>query len=385
MHSAGHLQARPAHTLGFSRLAILAGVVALLAALFSAQGAISPGAAQAQVSCPALPPGLSPTGAGPARFTMMIRVNTQQNVSTYTNFVEATGGLGGRIRPQDIFMLNTRFTGSGGAPAMTPAVAADLATQLKTAFPCNRIIGLNGLSFDPLAAGYAFSLYDHPGVFALMSDFEPMDWNSGAATAPGRPPWDQKYATALARIKGWMGTLSGTLATYPQSTAKRAGLVPIDDASWNFGEIAQAIDKKNTRLGGRHLGPLSVQTQDACANGGAAGFGARAKTLLDQYKYKTIRKTVKRKGKKRKITIRRKLKKKARPNISNLAMQISFSNTPNPGSGMALTKTSAPTADACISAGLKKGIGPFFFFASDDSMLLLFQQPRMTTLRPPTT
>jgi hypothetical protein len=383
MTLAGTAQARPEQMLGL-RLLALAGLVALLAGLLLARDAASPAPAQAQ-GCAPLPPGLAPAGSGPTRFTMMIRINSQQNVSTYANKIEATGGLGGRVRPQDIFIINTRFEGSGGAPPMTPTVAADYATQLRAAFPCNRIIALTGLTFDPLAPGYAFSLHDHPAVFALMSDFEPMDWNAGKATDPSRPGWSYKYATALARIKAWMGLLSGTLASNPAGAGKRAGLVPIDNSSWNFGEIAQAIDKKNRRLGGRHLGPLSVQTQDSCANGGASGFGARAKTLTDQYKFKTITKKVKRGGKKRKITIRRKIKKKARPNLLNLGMQISFSNTPNPSSSMALTKTSASTADSCISAGLKKGIGAFFFFASDDSMQLLFQQPRMASLRPPTT
>jgi hypothetical protein len=307
MDLAGIAQARPQGL----RLLALAGAVALLAAGLLARDAAAPAPAEAQ-GCPALPSGLAPPGAGPTRFTMMIRINSQQNVSTYANKIEATGGLGGRVRPQDIFMINTRFTGSGGAPPMTPAVAADYATQLRAAFPCNRIVALTGMSYDPAAPGYAFSLADHPAVFALMTDFEPMDWNAGKATDPGRPGWSYKYATALSRIKGFMGILSRTLAGNPVGASKRAGLVPIDVAAWNFGEIAQAIDKKNTRLGGRHLGPLSVQTQDSCANGGASGFGARAKTLTDQYKFKTITKKVKRGGKKRKITIRRKIKKKAR-------------------------------------------------------------------------
>ena len=40
---------------------------------------------------------------------MLIRINQQENVDTYANFDSATGGLGGRVRPQDIFVINTRF------------------------------------------------------------------------------------------------------------------------------------------------------------------------------------------------------------------------------------------------------------------------------------
>ena len=354
----------------------------MLAALLTAGRAVAPeGAFAGHVACPPQPSGLSPLGASATRFTMLLRINTQQNVNAYTKPTNIPY-LGSRIRGQDIFVLNTRFEGSGGAPPMTPAVATDLANQLHNSFGCNRLIALNGLSFDPAAAGFAFSLYEHPAVWALMSDFEPMDWNAGVATDPGRPGWDYKYETALARIKAWVGNLSTTLSLYPQSTAKRAGLVPIDVANWNFGQIAQGIDKKNTRLGGRHLGPLSVQTQDACANNGASGFADRYDELKDEYRYKFIEKKVFRKGKKRKITVRRKLKKKARPNRANLGVQVSFSDTPTPGGTMALTKTSPALADSCVASGLAAGAGAFFFFAAHDAMNLLFQQPTVASLRP---
>jgi hypothetical protein len=369
-------------------LRLVAAALAALA-LWGLRGIVAPEAAQAQVSCPAQPTGLSPNGASTTRFTMLIRINTQQNVTAYTNPVEASGGLGGRIRSNDIFVLNTRFEGSGGAPPMTPTVATDLANQLAAAFPCNRIIALNGLGFDPAAAGYAFTLFDHPAVWALMSDFEPMDWNDGRATAPGRPPWDQNFNVAFPRIKSWDGSLAGTLAANPLSAAKRSGLVPIDDANWNFGQIAQDLDKKNRRLGGTHLGPQSVQTQDSCADGGPGGFSARLKRLFDQYRFKFIRKKVKRRkgGKvfKKTITKRRKLKKQARPLLANLGVQISFSDTPSPGSSMAITKTSASTAAQCVFSGLNRGAGAVFFFASHDAMRLLLQQTTVATLRPPTT
>jgi hypothetical protein len=363
--------------------------VALLIAiaLIAIGGALAP-SARAQVSCPAQPVGLSPTGDSSARFTMLLRINTQGNVDTYTNPVEAKGGLGGRIRSNDIFVLNTRFAGSPAAPPMTPSVANDLATQLRNAFPCNRIIALNGLSFDPFNAGYAFSLFDHPAVFALMADFEPMDWNAGIPTAPGRPPWNQNFKKALPQIKSFDALLAVTLAGNFLASGKRSGLVPIDDETWNYGRIAQDLDKKNGRLG-RKLGPQSVMSQDSCADSGPSGFAARAKAIMDQYRFKYVRKVKKKRkrGKliKKKVTVRRKLKKKAKPNLANLALQISFSDTPDPNAGMALTKTSASTAALCTFAGLGNGAGAFFFFASDQSMRLLFQQTIIGTLRPPTT
>jgi len=367
---------------GWARIALAALTAALLAlALVAGRGALAPEPAHAQVC--SNPSGLSPQGSGPTRFTMLLRVNTQGNVDDYTSSNPADGGLAGHIRSQDIFVLNTRFLGnqSGTEPPMTPTVAADLAQQLKARFPCNRIIALNGLSFDPTAAGFAFSLYNHPAVWALVSDFEAMDWNQGKATDPGRPNWTQKYRKSLKRIKRWVGGLSRTLAGNSVGARKRAGLAPIDASNWDYGEIAQAIDKKNRRLGGRHLGPMSVMTQDACANGSST-FGSRAKTLLRQFKFRVKVKRVKRGGKKRKVKTVRKIKKKARPKAANLALQISFSNTPSSNGSMALTRTSAATADACVRRGLKKGGGAFFFFASTKSLALLFQQPRVGGLRP---
>src|SRR5215208_5956947 len=76
----------------------------------------SAAAAKAAGTCRTQPYGLAPTGSGPQRFTMMVRINTQGNVDTYT---KPDGGMGNRIQPQDIFVLNTRFGGSGSFPAMT--------------------------------------------------------------------------------------------------------------------------------------------------------------------------------------------------------------------------------------------------------------------------
>ena len=364
------------------RLVALAAGAALLAVLLVSR-ASAPGEAQAQVSC-AQPFGLSPSGPAATRFTMMIRINTQGNVDTYT---KPEGGMGGRIRPQDIFVLNTRFVGngSGSQPPMTPTVAAEYAADLRAVFPCNRIIALNGMSFDPAAAGFAFTGIGDPNIFALLTDFEQADWNAGRFTDLARPPWNSKFKTALPRVKAWDAGMAGAAAANPIGAGKRTGLVPQDDGTWNFGQIAQDLNKKNSRLGNRKLGPLSVQTQSACADGGPAGFGARAKQLRLQYNFKFFTKKVRVKGKKKKVkkTFRMPLKKKGRPNMSQLAVQISFTATPQP-SGMPLVRTSPALAAACVQPALKQGVGAFFFFASDDAMRALFLQPQINALRPAT-
>jgi hypothetical protein len=368
------------------RAIALVALALLLGLLMAAAATTSPStaeAAKASQVCPTPPFGLAPTGSSAERFTMMIRINTQGNVDTYT---KPEGGMGGRIRPQDIFVLNTRFGGSGQFPAMTSPVASDLAAQLRATFPCNRIIALNGMSYDPAQPGYAFSLIDDPNTFALLTDFEQSDWNGGRVTDPARPLWTNKFTEALPRVKAWDLGLASAAAANPAGAGKRTGLAPQENVTWNFGQIAQDLNKKNSRLGAPKLGPMSIQTQDACAEGAAAGFGARAKQLRLQYTFKFVTKKVKVPGKKkkRKKTIREPLKKKGKPILDNLAMEISFTDSPEASASQAILSTSAAQAAACVPAALKQGLGAFFFFASDDSMRQLFQQPQIAALRPPT-
>jgi hypothetical protein len=366
-------------------LVAAAAVLALL--LFAGRDASPASAAKVAEACPAPPYGLAPDGPAASRFTMMIRINTQGNVNSWTQFNTDPSheGLAPYVRPQDIFVLNTRFTGSGQFPAMTPDVAAGLSSQLRAAFPCNRIIALDGMSYDPLSAGYAFTSIDDPNVYALLTDFEQDDWNDGQVTDPARPPWTSDFATAFPLIKGWNLGLASTVAANPVGVGKRTGLAPQDIGTWNYGQIAQDLNKKNLRLGSRKLGPLSVQSQDACATGGAAAFGARAKTLRLQYTFKFITKKVKVPGKKkkRKKTIRLPLKKQAKPVLSNLAMEISFTDSPQVSARQAILSTSPAQAASCVPPALKQGVGAFFLFAAEDAMRELFLQPQIAPLRPP--
>jgi hypothetical protein len=372
------------HSRAYARsLIALAIGAALLGVLLIGGRSVAPSAAQAQVSCAGQPRGLSPATSGPQSFTMLIRINTQGNVDTYT---KPEGGMGGRIRPQDIFVLNTRFTGSGQFPAMTDAVASTLAANLRTTFPCNRIIALNGMSFDPTLAGYAFTGIADPNVFALLTDFEKTDWNAGRATDPSRPPWHDNFPKAFPLLRGWNFGFKSTVASNPVGAGKRTGLAPQDNSTWNFGQIAQNLNKQNARLGDSKIGPMSVQTQDACADGGSGGFAARAKQLRLHYTFKFITRKVHVKGKRKKMkrTFREPIKKQGKPLLGNTAMQVSFTDTPEASKSQAILSTSAAQAAACVAPAMKQGVGAFFFFASDDSMRLLFQQPQIDALRPAT-
>jgi hypothetical protein len=83
-------------------------------------------------------------------------------------------------------------------------------------------------------------------------------------------------------------------------------------------------------------------------------------------------------------TFQEPIKKKGKPLLSNTAMQISFTATPQASKSQAILSTSPAQAAACVGPAMKQGVGAFFFFASDDSMRLLFQQPQVNALRPAT-
>src|SRR5205085_5215390 len=123
-----------------------------------------------------------------------------------------------------------------------------------------------------------------------------------------------------------------------------------------------------------------------CSDAGAAGFGARAKLLRVQYAFKFITKKIKVRGKKgktrtKRVTIRVPLHKRAKPSLNNLAMEISFTDSPQASASQAILSTSAAQAAACVPPALKQGVGAFFFFAAEDAMRLFFQQPQIAALR----
>ena len=240
------------------------------------------------------------------------------------------------------------------------------------------------MSFDPLAPGYAFSLLDHPAVFALMTDFEPIDWNAGRSTDPGRPPVEPEVQGRAAADQGLGRAASpATLAANPLSAGKRSGPRPDRRRELELRRDRQDIDKKNRRLGGPHLGPLSVQTQDSCANGGPTGFSNRAKTLIDQYKFKSSARR-EAQGQEAEDHGPAQDEEAGRPSLSNLGAPDLLQQHAEPERRHGDHQDLGGDRRGLHRAGLKRGGGAFFFFASDDSMRLLFQQPRMASLRPPT-
>jgi hypothetical protein len=348
---------------------------ALLAAAILTTGAASPSGvheAHAQ-ACPATPSGLAPSIRGPARYTMLLRVNQPANAGAFASVDEASGGLAPRIRSNDVFLVNTRFEKSS-AESWSQIVGI-----LRSAFPCNRIFALNGLGGRPGIPGYAYALHDDPRVDGILLDWERIDWNTSRATAGGRGPWTGKPGKSRKRISAFTRGLVGLLGRTAPS--KRVGVVPQHLPKWDYGAIARAVDGRSRKLGSLP-GLQSVQTQDFCADGGGRGMKAITGSLLRSYKSANFRKVRagRTKGGKPRFRFR-----KHRPRLAreSLGVQVSFSDTPSPGAGMALLSTSPGRASKCTRAALKRGASAFLYWASTRSLRALFATSRICALRPP--
>jgi hypothetical protein len=302
---------------------------------------------------------------------MMLRANQVRNAQTYANRNEATGGLGARIHPRDVFVVNTRYPGS------TPAEWSQIVSILANAHPCNRIVALNGLGHDPNAPGYAYALNGSPHLWAVLTDWERDDWNLGRTTNPRLSGWTGRFPKTRKRVRRWVGDLARSFDAYSPSRP-RAGLAPQFRDKWDYGDLARSVTGPNRRLRGH--GVQSVQTQDFCADRGAGGMKSITRRLLHAYKSANFRRVTIRKGGRKRVSHR---KRSWRTTRANLGVQISFSDTPNPSAGMAVLSTSPGRAAGCTRSALKRGGGAVMYWASPDAIRVLLSIREICTLRPP--
>ena len=351
--------------LAIRRGAAVCGLALALAASVLA----GPAAPAASAACPPQLQTLSPKGSAAERYTMLLRVNKVRNAEQYANRDQASGGLGARIHPQDVFVVNTRFRGS------TPTEWSQIVSTLREAFPCNRIVTLNGLGGDPYSPGYAYALSGSPHVWALLTDWERIDWNLGRGTNPQLHDWTGRFKPTRKRVRRWVGSIASAFGRSALPGPRRTGIAPQYKKKWDYGELARTVSGQNRRLGGR--GIQSVQTQDFCADRGAGGMKVITKRLFGAYKSANF-KRVRKKGS-RKVRHRKRRWKLWR---ANLAVQVSFSGTPTPGAGMALLSTSPARAAGCTRSALKRGAGAILYWASPNSIRLLLTAPEICAMRP---
>jgi len=336
------------------RMLMAVGVAVLFSCLASpgpAQGQApeSPSTPPSQAAaCPPSPIKLSPGGGPKSRFTMLIRVNKLENVAQYSYLQ----GAYGRIRAQDIFVVNTRF------PGMSPGEAMQIVAGLQQSCPCNRIIALNGLGIDPARPGYALSLVDTPGVWGVLLDWERRDWGLARATNPRLSKWKRRFGRSINRLGSVVGQVAGSVQA-ANTGINKVGAAPSFFGDWQYGRIARMLDHNNRRFGHRKGGIQVVATQAACRKFGGRNPGMRkvAGRLFHQY------------GKSNRRT-------------SNLALQISFSLNARPKRHLPIRSVPTKRAANCAATALHRGGGAILFWASPESMETLFATGRLAGLRP---
>jgi hypothetical protein len=314
---------------------------------------------------------LYPTAPMADRFTMVIRINRFNDIETYANSDEATGGLRPRIRDRDIFLINTRFDDSD------PATEQKIATELRQQFPCNRIFALNGLSTNPAnTTGYMFSLVGAPQVSGVLLDWEQIDWNTARSTDRGLPPWEDAFNPMLKRLKGRLALLANGING--AGSQQRLGLVPFARDDWNLGMMARTIDRQSARVVPGRRGIQSSQTQKSCQTGSGGGMRSTVKGLFTQYKRANFKK-IKPKKKGAKPTYKR-LKPKTQK--LNLGVQVSFTATPTPGAPDPVKSVGPSQAAECTVNAIYQKAGAILYWARPQDMDALFADPRVCALRP---
>jgi hypothetical protein len=314
---------------------------------------------------------LYPTAPQADRFTMVIRINRFNDIETYANSDEATGGLRPRLRDRDIFLINTRFQDSDAAAELK------IANELRRRFPCNRIFALNGLSTNPAnTTGYMLSLVGTPHVSGVLLDWEMLDWNNARSTDPGLPAWEDAFNPMMKRMKARLALLATAIAG--AGRGQQLGLVPFARDDWNLGMMARTIDRQSARVVPGRRGLQSSQTQKSCQTGAGAAMRSTVKGLFTQYKGANFRK-IKPKKKGAKPTYRR-LKPKTQK--LNLGVQVSFSSTPTPGAPDPVKSVGPSQAADCTVNAIYQKAGAILYWARPEDMDALFADPRVCALRP---
>ncbi len=324
------------------RLLLAAGALLLLALL--AAPSASPGE---QNSCPPAPSMLSGKGGAGGRFTMLIRVNKPSNVGDYA----ALQSRYGQLRSRDVFVVNTRYKGAN------PRQEDEIVSALHDSFPCNRIIALNGLGSDPQRPGYAFSLIDSPRPWAVLLDWERLDWARARATNHHMSRWKQRFGRNVNRLSTWVGRVARGAAE-AGGEVRKIGAIPAFFHNWRYGRIARVLDRRNRRFGHRHGGVQVVGTQASCMKrrGTTRGMRATARQVVRQYG-------------------------RAGRNKRNLALEIAFSDHGRSKRHLPIRSVNEGRAGSCLRAALAGGAGAILFWASPDSMRALAQTHHFRRLR----
>jgi hypothetical protein len=273
------------------------------------------------------------------RFTLVFRVQVPYDVERLAA-IHSRNPQRLPVEERDVFMVRARGEHADEAPLMVSRLK-DPTLLSGQEFRCNRISALTGDRADQaIPQEYAGNLADDARVWSVGPDWERFVYQLGYPDTPGddaidpEPEWSSDFDTNVERL--------GVLAQDIHNHGKLIGpAIAGPLGRWDYGQLALQAG----------LDHQLVQTQQACVTGTDA-FTARARRLIQQYR-------------------------DARLRISNLAMEVSFSEDPAATSipGDVTPQQAADCVSAAYAAGARgfllwaqPAILPKFFAALPDSI-----------------
>jgi hypothetical protein len=314
------------------------------------EGAPAGGSARAAGRRCRLPNGLRPAGRLRNRFTMLLRIKNFDDVAAYANPDQDEGGLKGRLRRRDVFVINTRRKWA------TPEREAELVTQLRRSFPCNRIIALNGIARRPRSPGYMLSLADDRRVQGLMLDWESDDWRVAKAIKRKMPTWTTEFRPSRRRIARNLGHLVRKLKRSGRG-GKTIGMALVHYTHWNYSKLALTINRRSRRLRRSRRGIQSIQLQKVCQQG-ARNYGRAIRRLNSGYRHFGL-------------------------DRRRLAVQISFTNDPIARDSRPVNSVRPRRAARCTRRALRHRGGAVLYWAKPAAVRAMLKRRFLCRLRPP--
>lgn len=293
-------------------------------------------------SCSGIPNGLTPSGTGRNAYTMILRVNTGKQAEQF-----AADPLRSRIRDRDLFLINTEYK------TMNTGEAEDIFSSLRSKFPCNRIVSLNGLGKIPGKPGYMYTLAGESGLAAVVLDWERDTWEEARDGA-----WSEEESVNLERVSVETKSVANQIDEGGTGSAStRAGLATQFRSDWDYAKFGKKLAQINWRLNEEFRGYQVVQSQNRCrGTSDSASLADLARRLRSQYA-SLIDGEPGPNG-------WQKASEPQREILTHLGFEISFTTKPKPGETLPVDTDSSSDAADCTAAVLKVGGTAFIYWAT---------------------
>lgn len=341
-------------TTHLATLLLLSGVATLLIACGSEKGPATTANCSGEI-----PTGMAPSGTGSEAYTMLLRVNTEADVSELSSQT-----LMSRILDRDVLVINTQFRG------MDTGEALGIFGKLRKEFPCNRIVALNGLLKVPGKPGYMYTLAGESDLAAVM-----LDWEEGTWAEAREGPWSEKTLINLRRMSIELESVANKIEEKPGAANTRVGIATQFRPGWDYAAFARRLAVINWKLNSDFRGYQIVQSQDRCAGaGGLASLKQLARELISQYRVLL--------GGGPGPNGWQKVSKLQEDIFAHLGFEISFSDDPKPGTNLPVDRDSASEAASCTEEVLDVGGAAFIYWATPKAVEAMLDTAAGRDFRP---